>query len=537
MRFHSLLVALVLAACAKPAAETPQSSLATKAETQGAVRVIARLAVEPAAADVLPAAQISAATDMQAMGVVGAVPISAELPYVVAEVTADQLKALEANPKFDLVVEDRIVPPTLAESTVLIEAPQVWAAGGRGAGQAVAILDTGVDASHPFLAGRVTVEACFSSTSPATGAVSACPNGLREQIGPGAAAPCKASGCEHGTHVAGIAAGRGQQFSGVAPDAEIIAVQVFSQFVDKPGGPNPCRDSGQRSPCIASFTSDQIRGLDHVRRISTARPVASANMSLGGGRSSGACDTDLTKPVIDQLRAANVATVIAAGNNGFADSVSFPGCVSTAVTVGSTTKTDGVSPFSNRGRMIDVYAPGSNIASSVPGGTFSSFSGTSMAAPHVAGAFAALRSARPKATLADIERALISTGVQVDGRPRIALARALQALPAQSTTETPMVAAAGDAPPRVVAEIAALPADKFVRVIVKAKAPANAAPAAMQAAQKRVSDAALAAGAALVEPIAGQPLVVVEAKPAQLQALARSNAVETMQLDRPATPQ
>jgi subtilisin family serine protease len=267
------------------------------------------------------------------------------------------------------------------------------------------------------------------------------------------------------------------------------------------------------------------------------RPVASANMSLGGGRSAGACDADVTKPAIDQLRAVGVATAIAAGNDGFADAVSFPGCISSAVTVGSTTKADAISSFSNRGPQIDVFAPGSQISSSVPGGTFSTFSGTSMAAPHVAGAFAALRSARPTASLADLERALVSTGVAVEGRRRIALARALQALPARSATETPMVAAAGEPPPPAPAEIAALPADRLVRVIVKVRAPANAAPAAVQAATKRASDAALAAGAVLVEPMARQPLIVVEAKPAQLQALMRSGAVESMQIDRAARPQ
>lgn len=538
-RLSAAVLGLALAACTAPSAgkAEPGSELAQKAERLSAVRVIARLAAEPAAAGAVPAT-VAALTDMQTMGVQGATALSESLPYVVAEVSAEQLKALEANPRFDLVVEDRIAVASLADSTKLIEAPQVWALGGRGAGQSVAILDTGVDASHPFLAGRVNADACFSTTSPATGAQSVCPNGLREEIAAGAARPCNAAGCEHGTHVAGIAAGRGAQFSGVAPDAQIIPVQVFSRFVDSASGPTPCRDSGQRSPCIASFTSDQIRGLDYVRRVAATRAVASANMSLGGGRSSGACDTDVTKPVIDQLRAAGVATVIAAGNDGFAESVSFPGCISTAVTVGSTTKTDGVSSFSNRGPVLDLYAPGSSIASSVPGGTFSTFSGTSMAAPHVAGAFAALKSARPGASLADIERAFASTGVTVDRRPRIAMLRALQALPAQVASETPMVAIAGEPPPQgLTADIATLPADRFVRVIVKPKVAPGATPAATQSAIKRVTDAAHMAGAALVEPVAGQPLVVVEAKPAALAALMRSGAAESIQMDRAARPQ
>lgn len=516
----SIALLAALAACAP----TKPVDLAEKARDAGVVRVIARLAVEPAAS--VEAANASALADMRTLGVDSAAPLSDALPLVVADVTPEQLAALEANPRFDEVQEDRLAFASLADSGPLIGAPEVWALGGRGAGQAVAILDTGVEANHPFLAGRVTGEACFSTSSPATGAQSVCPNGDRTQTGAGAARPCDAEGCEHGTHVAGIAAGRGARFSGMAPDAEIIAVQVFSKFVDRPGGPTPCRDSGQRSPCVASFSSDQIRALDHVRQVAATRAVASVNMSLGGGRSAGACDTDFIKPAIDALLAAGVATAIAAGNNGFADAVSFPSCVSTAVTVGSTTKQDTVSSFSNRGPMLDVYAPGSSINSSVTGGGFGAFSGTSMAAPHVAGAFAALKSARSVATVAEITAALTSTGATVDRRPRIALARALAALPAAPAREGPVIAAAASGND-VPAEIAALPADRPVRVMVRAKG-ANVT---------RLTAVARAAGVARIETVPGQPIVTIEARPAQLAAIMRSGTVEAMQLDRTARPQ
>jgi subtilisin family serine protease len=514
-----LTVLALLAACAP----TKPARLSEKAREDGVVRVIARLAVEPAAT--VEAAHASALADMRTMGLDTATTLSESLPLVVADVTPEQLAALEANPRFEDVQEDRLTFASLADSAPLIGAPEVWAQGGRGAGQSVAILDTGVDAVHPFLAGRVTAEACFSTTSAATGAKSVCPNGAREQTGAGAARPCDAEGCEHGTHVAGIAAGRGARFSGVAPDAGIFAVQVFSKFVDRPGGPTPCRDSGQRSPCVASFTSDQIRALDHVRQLAAVQKVASVNMSLGGGRSPGACDAEFIKPAIDALLAAGVATVIASGNNGFADAVSFPSCVSTAVTVGSTTKQDGVSSFSNRGPMLDVYAPGSSINSSVPGAGFGAFSGTSMAAPHVAGAFAALKSARPGASVAEITAALTGTGVTVDRRPRIALAAALGSLPATSDREGAVIAAAasGDVP----AEIAALPADRPARVMVRAK-DANVA---------RLTAAARSAGVARIETMPGQPVVIIEAKPAQLAAIMRSGAADAMQLDHTARPQ
>jgi subtilisin family serine protease len=72
--------------------------------------------------------------------------------------------------------------------------------------------------------------------------------------------------------------------------------------------------------------------------------LASINMSLGGGQYFSACDTEPLKQAIDNLRAAGVATAIAAGNNGFTNAVSYPGCISTAVTVGSSDKNDAISP-------------------------------------------------------------------------------------------------------------------------------------------------------------------------------------------------
>ena len=132
--------------------------------------------------------------------------------------------------------------------------------------------------------------------------------------------------------------------------------------------------------------------------------VASANMSLGGGLFSGTCDGASQKPAIDNLRGAGVLTAIASGNDGSTSQISSPACISTAVAVGSTTKADAISSFSNMSAVVDVLAPGSSIQSSVPivpssnTTTYSFFNGTSMATPHVAGAIAAIRSACPAAT-------------------------------------------------------------------------------------------------------------------------------------------
>ncbi|MEK7832864.1 MAG: S8 family serine peptidase, partial [Acidobacteriota bacterium] len=103
------------------------------------------------------------------------------------------------------------------------------------------------------------------------------------------------------------------------------------------------------------------------------------------------CDGDSRKTAIDNLRSLNIATVISSGNNGFNNAMGAPACISTAVSVGSTNKDDNVRATSNVTSFLSLFAPGGNIESSVPGGVFGFKSGTSMAAPHVAGAWAVFK--------------------------------------------------------------------------------------------------------------------------------------------------
>jgi hypothetical protein len=271
-----------------------------------------------------------------------------------------------------------------------------------------------MDKNHSFLSGKVVDEACFSlGGDKTTNGVGNCPNGGETQTGAGSGVNCTYAtlNCPHGTHVGGIAAGKGTTFSGVAKDASLMSVQVFSRLTG-----TDCNGTGN-DPCALSFLSDQIAGLERVYNQRGTRSFASVNMSLGGGQFFSNCDTDPAwtahKAVIDNLKTAGIATVISSGNNGFTSAIGAPACISSAVSVGSTTDSDAVSSFSNSASILNLLAPGSSINSSVPGGGFQDFNGTSMAAPHVAGAYALLKQAHPSQTVDGIRTALQNTGTSV----------------------------------------------------------------------------------------------------------------------------
>lgn len=352
------------------------------------------------------------------------------VPFLALEVSPAALSELQAA-AFSVMrlSEDTLDAPLLANSGPLVQADQAWALGFDGTGTVIAVLDTGVDSTHPFLAGKVVEEACFSG---GPGATSLCPSGADSQIGPGSGVPCNVAGCDHGTHVAGIAAGNGagagQPFSGIAKGAQLMAVQVFSRF-DSAADCSP-----SAPPCVLSFRSDQVAALEQVYMLRQQHNFASVNISIGGGVFSSPCDADPRKVGIDHLRSVGIATVIASGNDKSKNGISAPACISSAVSVGATSLGDAVSSFSNVGPYLSLLAPGENINSSVPGGGFGTLSGTSMAAPHVAGAWAILKQAHPEATVAKILTALQDTGKLVkDGRkggkvtkPRIRIAEALR---------------------------------------------------------------------------------------------------------------
>src|SRR2546422_592614 len=356
-------------------------------------------------------------------------------PLIALEAGPTALQALDASSSLvKRVTEDRIHTPVLLDSVPLIGADKAWAQGFDGTGLVVALVDTGVDSAHQFLAGKVVEEACYSTTS-AQRSTTLCPNGADEQIGTGAGVYCplELEGCWHGTHVAGIAAGNGTPSGlpiwGVGRGASIMSVQVFSRF-------DGFFDCGGSPPCIGAYTSVIPAALERVYALRTKPPFAAVNMSLGGGLFSSTCDDHPYKPFIDNLRAAGIATVVASGNNGAIDRLSAPACVSTAVSVGATTKDDQVADFSNVAPFLSLFAPGVSIISSFAGGGFAIASGTSMAAPHVAGTWAVLKQAKPTANVDEILQALTGTGVMIEDtlagtgttRPRIQVDLALSAL-------------------------------------------------------------------------------------------------------------
>ncbi|WP_345044718.1 S8 family serine peptidase [Streptomyces sannanensis] len=273
-------------------------------------------------------------------------------------------------PGIDKVWLDGIRRASLDKSVAQIGAPKAWAAGFDGKGVKIAVLDTGVDQTHPDLAGQQLAEKNFSAASD-----------TKDRFG-------------HGTHVASIAVGTGAKsggkYKGVAPGARILDGKVLDD-----------QGFGDDSNVLAGMEWAAAQGADVV------------NLSLGGPD---APETDPLEQAVDRLSAEKgILFVIAAGNEGpDAGTVGSPGSADAALTIGAVDDSNALAPFSSRGPRAaggavkpDVTAPGVDItAASAPGSLIArevgerpagyvTISGTSMATPHAAGAAALLKQQHP----------------------------------------------------------------------------------------------------------------------------------------------
>lgn len=276
-----------------------------------------------------------------------------------------------------------------ADSSPQVGAPQAWEAGFTGDGVRIAVVDTGVDAGHPDLAGAVVASKDFTD-DPAAGD----PNG-------------------HGTHVASIAAGRGVVDTanrGVAPDADLIDARVL----DTEG-------SGPMSAVV-----------DAMEWVAAEQDADVINLSLGTGAWTDGTDP-LSRAVNRISREHDVLVVAAAGNDYGSGTINSPGAAARALTVGAVDDDDVRAGFSSQGSRAgdggpkpEIAAPGVGIAAAQAAGTeigdpagegYVEASGTSMATPHVAGAAAVLLEQRPGTSSSDLRSVLTSTAQ--DGPPEV----------------------------------------------------------------------------------------------------------------------
>ncbi|MFM9699217.1 S8 family peptidase [Streptomyces europaeiscabiei] len=296
--------------------------------------------------------------------------------------TADRRggQALTTAPGIAHVWLDGRRKATLDKSTAQIGAPTAWQAGYDGTDVKVAVLDTGVDETHPDLKGVEIAQKDFSDSGSTV-----------DRVG-------------HGTHVASTVAGSGAKsggtHKGVAPGARILDAKVLSD-----------EGFGSDSGIIAGMQW----AADQGARI--------ANLSLGGEDS---VANDPLEAAVDRISAeSGTLFVVAAGNEGpEATTIGSPGSAASSLTVGAVDRKDGIAEFSSVGPTADgslkpdLTAPGVGIVAAkaakgvegtpaIPG--YVSMSGTSMATPHVAGAAAVLAQRHPDWTAERIKQALTSS--------------------------------------------------------------------------------------------------------------------------------
>ena len=333
-------------------------------------------------------------------------------PFVAVTVHAGDLATLEQLPGVTAIIEDapiELIAPRSAVSVsaaadatsagqLAIHAQEAWARGYTGKGTIVASIDTGVDGYHPALAGRY--------------------RGLK--VGPGAAwmdpsgnlFPNDLAG--HGTHTMGTVVGRdGTDTIGIAPDAEWIAAGVVDR--GKSFG-ETIQDLLEAFQWLADPDGNPETQSDLPDVVLNSWGIPKGVLP--------ACDATFWD-VVDNLENLGIVVIFAAGNEGpLSSTLRLPADRGDAplkcFSVGAVNGADpdlAAALFSSRGPVTcnsgiikpELMAPGVNIRSCKAGGGYQLLTGTSMAAPHVAGAVALLRQANPDATPDEIKQALIQS--------------------------------------------------------------------------------------------------------------------------------
>lgn len=352
------------------------------------------------------------------------------IPAIAGRIHSAALEKLQRDPRVERIDLDVPGGGGMLESLPLVGGNLVQLKGVSGRGVTVAVLDSGVDRTHPDLQGRITDEQCFCRNNDGSGC---CPNGQTSQSGTGAATDDHG----HGTNVTGIIASSGIVAPpGMAPGARIIAVKVL--------------DSNNRF----GATSQILSGLDWL--IEHHPETRVVNMSLlTDAHFTGNCDNSASftlafAAAINTLRARGTSVFASSGNTGSTTTMGAPACVQQAISVGAvydssfgtytgfctdTAAADRVTCFSDSSMTLDLLAPGSRIRSTGRGGGGASFSGTSQASPHAAGAAALLLEINPSLSTAQIESLLKTTGrVIVDHRNGLAVPRLDVAAAADAAT-------------------------------------------------------------------------------------------------------
>lgn len=277
---------------------------------------------------------------------------------------AEEIKKLAT---VNRVIDDNIVEAVDDPSNAIIGADRVWTDYGiTGQGVTIGIIDTGIDYTHPAMGGG------FGPGFKVIGGYDFVNND---------ADPIDDH--NHGTHVAGIAAGNGGGLKGVAPDAKLVAYKVLD-----------LNGFGFVSGVIAAVERTSDPDQDPL----TDDALDVVNISIGAFL----VENDPLVEAVNNAVDMGVVVVVAAGNFGFNFAMGSPGIAEKAITAGATDSDDNTAWFSSRGPAVvdfglkpDIAAPGVSIYSSILNEQIGEMSGTSMAAPHVAGAVALLLDKNP----------------------------------------------------------------------------------------------------------------------------------------------